>query len=97
MLEVHKHAAAERDLIAIWRYTFEHWGAAQADAYLDEIEAALDRLRRFPKSGVDCGVLRTGYRRIKVGMHHLYYRVRGDRIDVIRVLDGRQDADRHLE
>lgn len=97
MLEAHKQDAAERDLLEIWLYTFEHWGIAQADAYIDDIEATVDRLRRFPKSGMDCGFLRHGYRRIKIGVHHIYYQVRDDRIEIIRVLDGRQDADRHLE
>ena len=30
---------AEEDLRAIWSYTYETWGAHQADRYLDQIEA----------------------------------------------------------
>ena len=30
---------AEEDLRAIWVYTFETWGADQADKYLDQIAA----------------------------------------------------------
>ncbi len=31
--------AAEEDLRGIWRYTYETWGADQAEKYLDQIEA----------------------------------------------------------
>ncbi len=28
---------AEQDLLEIWLYTFNEWGAPQADTYLDEL------------------------------------------------------------
>jgi plasmid stabilization system protein ParE len=31
MLEIFKQTLAEEDLIDIWFYSFEQWGAAQAD------------------------------------------------------------------
>ncbi|WP_375263917.1 type II toxin-antitoxin system RelE/ParE family toxin [Palleronia sp.] len=34
--------AAEEDLREIWRYTYETWGADQADRYFDRIAACLD-------------------------------------------------------
>ena len=33
--QIRKSALAERDLLDIWQYTFETWGADQADEYLD--------------------------------------------------------------
>ena len=96
MREINKHAAAERDLIEIWRYTYRQWGAAQADAYIDKFDAALQRLARYPKSGADTGHLLAGSRRLNVGSHHVYYLLAPDRIDVVRVLDARQNAARHL-
>jgi toxin ParE1/3/4 len=79
-----------------WRYTFLRWGLAQADAYLDEIEEAVGRIRTYPDSGTDCSELLAGARRIRVGRHHIYYLIKPDRVDVVRVLDVRQDAPRHL-
>ena len=32
---------AEADLREIWRYSLEVWGEAQADRYLDELDAGL--------------------------------------------------------
>jgi len=43
VIEVHKRALAEQDLIDVWRYSYERWGAAHADAYLDQFDVALER------------------------------------------------------
>ena len=51
MVEIHRRAFAEEDLIDIWCYTFEKWDAAQADAYLDQLNegiALLDEKIRLP-------------------------------------------------
>jgi toxin ParE1/3/4 len=96
-LEIRWSRSAERDLIDIWRYTADHWNAAQADRYLDEIEAAVDRLRDFPDSGIDSSHVRRGYRRLPVGSHRLYYRVSGAAVEIVRVLHARMDAESILE
>lgn len=96
MVEVRKRAAAKRDLVDIWRYSFEQWGEAHADAYADQFDLAVQRLRTHPESGVDCSEIRSGYRRVKVGVHHLYYVYVDGAIDIVRVLDARRDALRHL-
>ena len=36
--------AAEEDLRGIWDYSFETWGAAQADLYLDRIGACCESI-----------------------------------------------------
>jgi toxin ParE1/3/4 len=96
VIEVHKQALAEQDLIDLWRYSCEQWGGAHADAYLDDIQAAVDRLRAHPESGGDCSHIRPGFRRVRVGAHHLYDVLAEGRINVVRVLDARRDAERHL-
>lgn len=45
MAELHKRILAREDLIAIWLYSFERWGDAQADTYLDHLEKASPRYR----------------------------------------------------
>src|SRR4051812_25455744 len=97
MLEVRKSATAERDLIEIWQYGYLKWGLAQADRYIEAVEDAIGRLRRYPRSGEDAAHFRSGYRRRKSGVHHIYYRITGPRIEIMRVLSARQDPPRHLE
>ncbi len=47
---------AEKDLEEVWSYTFEKWGADQADHYLSQIEICCERIaageaycRSFPE------------------------------------------------
>ena len=94
--DIRRSPAAERDLIDIWLYTAERWDERQADLYLDQIAAALDRLRERPEIGTDSSDVRPGYRRLAVGSHRIYYRVSKQTVEVIRVLHARMDAPSQL-
>ena len=87
--------AAEADMEAIWDYSVSHWGPDQADRYVDDIRDTCRSLAMEIKRGrvVDG---RRGYLKMSSGSHMIYFRDGADGIDVIRVLHGRQDVDRHL-
>jgi len=87
---------AQVDIDEIWDYTFEHWGDAQADRYARLIENAIKMAASNPKRGRACDDLRTGYFRLSAGSHVLFYRIVGDKIDVVRVLHQSMDFERHL-
>ena len=40
--------------------------------------------------------VRTGYLKHPCGFHMIYFRDNGDRIEIIRILHNKQDAERHL-
>jgi toxin ParE1/3/4 len=89
--------AAQADLEQIWDYTHDRWGADQAEAYLRELQRAVERAATNPRIGRACDEIRPGYRKLAAGSHTLFYRVTADEvIDVIRVLHQRMDVDRHL-
>jgi toxin ParE1/3/4 len=88
--------AAKSDLRQISRQSREHWGAAQAFSYISGITASLSRLTQMPELGVGRSDLGSGYRRLGVGAHAIFYRVEHDRIEVIRILHQRMDAGTHL-
>jgi toxin ParE1/3/4 len=96
-LDIRKTPAAENDLIEIWSHTFESWGEDQADNYLDEIDLALRRVADHPEIGADSSEIRSGYRRIAAGRHRIFYRIRAEAVEVIRVLHVSMDASRHLD
>jgi toxin ParE1/3/4 len=96
MYEIHKQTAAEDDLVAIWRYSFETWGADQADLYLDALNDGIAGLAENPHLGTDCSHIRQGYRRLHIRRHIVYYRFQSTRIEIVRVLHERMDPDRHL-
>ncbi|WP_106638878.1 type II toxin-antitoxin system RelE/ParE family toxin [Allosphingosinicella vermicomposti] len=84
---------AEADLIGIWRYTAGQWGEAQADTYLDEIDAILQHIKSNPLIGSDCGDVRPGYRKAAAGSHRIFYRCDAETVEVVRILHARMDVD----
>jgi toxin ParE1/3/4 len=96
MYEIHQQTAAEDDLVAIWQYSFETWGADQADFYLDALNEGIARLADNAELGADCSHIREGYRRLHVRHHCVYYRVLAARIEIVRVLHKRMHPDQHL-
>ena len=55
--------AAQRDLSSIWDFTQDHWDARQAESYVQEIRAAIERIAEDPRRGQACDDIREGYRR----------------------------------
>ncbi len=88
--------AAERDLMEIWRYTAHQWSLEQAETYQDGLVAAFEGLAAGRKQGRPMELRRKGYLSYAVGAHVVYFRDIGPEIIVVRVLHGRQDAQRHI-
>ncbi len=82
-------ATDDRD--AIYQRGLEQWGDRQADAYLEEILAALDDLAAYPEIAPVRHDLRDGVRARPVGRHIVYYVVTADEIQIGRILHARQD------
>lgn len=88
--------AAQRDLSSIWDYTEQNWSAEQAERYVPEIRAAIERIADDPERGWACDEIREGYRRYAIGSHRVYFVVRDDGVDIIRILHQRMDPERHV-
>ncbi len=88
--------AAQRDLSSIWDHTQQRWGVRQAETYLTEIRAAIERIAEDPRRGRACDEIREGYHRYGIGSHLLFYIDGDDGVDVIRILHQRMDPTRHL-
>ncbi len=96
MKEYRLTPAARHDLSRIWDYTAEHWDQAQAEKYVLEVRAAIERIASDPERGRACDEIRQGYRRYGIGSHLVFYRDSSDAIEVIRILHQRTDPTRHL-
>ncbi len=88
--------AARRDLSGIWDDTQERWDARQAEMYIDELRAAIERVAEQPERGRSCDEVRINYRRYSVGSHLIFYVEAESGIDVIRILHQRMDPERHF-
>lgn len=96
MLKLSITPKAESDLTGIWLYTCEEWGAEQADTYLDQLEAGMKQLLRYPLLGADYTHVLTGYRRLQVEHHAVFYQVLEPEVLVVRVLHDDMDAPQRL-
>ena len=72
MLELSVTPKAESDLIGIWMYAGEEWGADQADTYLDQLAAGMKQLINYPSLGTGYAHVLPGYRRLQVEHHAVF-------------------------
>ena len=96
MPDVEITTEANSDLVEIWLYTDEQFGATQADRYLDQLAEAIDRLLVHPELGKDRSDVKSGYRSIHVNKHVVFYRVINDGLLVVRVLHDSMDVLLHF-
>jgi len=90
--------AAQRDLSSIWDYTAERWDVDQAETYIGEIRAAVERVAEDPRRGRTRDEVREDYSSYSIVSHVLFYRVNdaAEIVDIIRILHQRMDPGRHL-
>ena len=86
---------AEDDLENIWLYTRANWSRDQADAYVRDIISVIEDLAAGRKEGRKVDI-REGYMKQSAGAHIVFFRVAEDYIDIVRILHGRMDVERHL-
>ena len=96
MLKLRITPKAESDLIGIWLYTCDRWGADQADQYLDQLAAGMNQLLHHPLLGTDYAHVLTGYRRLQVEHHGIFYKALEPEVLVVRVLLEDMDAPQRL-
>ena len=89
--------AAKIDLKDIYQYGLRQWGKNHSESYLENIKEHFWTLTEQPLLGVDRSELLAGARSLPIESHTLFYRVTPDTVEVIRVLHGRQDPQRHLK
>lgn len=87
---------AEADLDSIADYTLEHWGVQQLQTYMADLKRTVDSLETKPEQkGISRTDLREGLRAISHQNHyHIFYRVRGGTVEILRILHQRRDLPR---
>jgi toxin ParE1/3/4 len=92
MLSLIKSPTSEEDLIDIWLYIAEDQ-PVNADRLLDRLNEAMIKLTEMPKMGVERSELIKGLRSYPVGKYILYYRIKDNDLEVVRVLSSSRDID----
>lgn len=88
---------ARDDLKNIYQYGRRQWGKARSDGYMAILQEQLWSLTEQPFMGIERPELLPDVRSLAIQSHTVFYRVVAKRIEIIRVLHGRQDPERHLK
>ncbi len=89
--------AAKSDLIDIYQHGLRQWRQAQPESYLTIIKNQFWLLTQQPFMGAERTELLPDTRSFHIESHTLFYRVTANRVEIIRVLHGRQDPQRQLK
>ena len=89
--------AAKNDLKDIYQYGLRQWGQSQSESYLSTIKKQFWLLAQQSLMGTERPELLPDTRSLPIESHTLFYRVTVNRVEIIRVLHGRQDPQRHLK
>ena len=87
---------ARGDLREIRRYGAATWGAERADAYLDAMVSRFAWLATNRTLWRERNDLQAGLYSYPQGRHVILFRERSGGLDIVRVLHGRMDVERHV-
>lgn len=87
---------AQADLVGIWRYTKLQWDEDQADHYLNHLHSGIELLRKNPTIGFDYSHVSSGYRKLRIKQHQIFYTLDETNIKIVRVLHVAMDAENRL-
>lgn len=88
--------SAIRDLREISDYTFQTWGAEQEERYLKSLWSKLSEIQSSPEPGRIRKDLASGCRSVRYEKHVIFFSIKGQTLQVIRILHGAMDFNRHL-
>lgn len=77
---------ARAQLIDIYAFTVERFGAYQAEAYHGGFERTFDLIANFPRIGAPVDELASGHRRFRFQSHYVFYTEESDGIVLIRAI-----------
>ena len=96
MRKVVLRPAAERDIEDIADYTIDQWGNEQARKYVSELRRDTESLASSALRYLLYNQVHPGLRRKRSGMHHIYYLVSKDCVEVLNVIHLSRDPALHL-
>ena len=84
---------ADRNLGEIYLYAAEQFGVRQADKYADELEHVFGLLADHPLMGRAADKIKAGLRRHEHAGHVIFYRLTGESVLIVAVINRRMRPD----
>lgn len=97
MLEIQIYPKAESDLEEIWTYTYNTWGSAQAEHYIDEFALSFAFLAENPLICYERNEYVPAVRIYHHAHHLILYTTTDSTLQIIRILHKNMDVDVVLE
>ena len=88
---------AEADIEDCADYTIGGWGHEQARMYVGELRRAIESLATTASRYPLFDDVHPGLRHKRSAMHHIYYRVFDDRVEILKVIHVQRDPGLHLK
>ena len=88
---------AQDDLESIWLYSYQEWGAEQADKYIRSLLSRFTWLSENPQLGKHRAEIKPDYYCFPEGMHLVFYKITRDGIDIIGVPHQSMDFITHFD
>lgn len=95
-MRVEYRPAARADLDAIVAYTKRNWGTDKARVYVAQLRAVATGLADYPQRFPLYNSRLGSFRKASCGEHLIFYAVAADKVEIVRVLHNRVDADAQL-
>jgi toxin ParE1/3/4 len=94
MPEIHLTPLAKEDLIDIWVFiALENNSPMNADRFINKLENAFFKLAQNPKIGRNRSSRTPGIRSWPLGNYLIFYKPNPDVINVVRVINAKQNLD----
>lgn len=91
-LVVNKTAEAREDIISIWDYIYDKEDGETADDVVNFLIEKMAYLSDFPFLGVERDNIQKGLRFLTARNYSIFYKVKGNEVDIIRVLYGSRET-----
>lgn len=87
---------AQQSLIQISQYTLENFGQQKKIRYLKMLRNRMRAAAKNPETGRERSAIKVGYYCVQAEKHHIYYRIRDTRIEIIDVLHQSMEPKIHI-
>ncbi|GAA0422162.1 type II toxin-antitoxin system RelE/ParE family toxin [Cocleimonas flava] len=87
---------AEKDLEAIYDYSYQEFGEKRAVEYIHNLNKAFIKIADNPNLGSQCNYVKSGLLSFHVISHIVFFRATKTQISIIRVLHKSMDYPRHF-
>jgi plasmid stabilization system protein ParE len=82
---------AERKLLLLLDHLTENWSPVVKDEFLNELKRSIKQIELHPKSCQESIEMPNLYRCVVTRQTSLYYRINSDEIEIVTVIDNRQN------